>query len=292
MAVFSKVYRDALKEKRLHVSLTRVLRRRLWKTMQYLNQDYSYHPTPGDNWMTHTSVLDQVPEILKREYGADQLFAYDDDNKFVPAEDERLVTHGTAAQVLDWVQVFLEHLGKIDSNSLRSATREINRVFEEESSVWRFIGDSFVKIDSNFAGEILRSTNDLLDGAGYAGAQAEFREAQTDLSAGDTKGAIRNACSAFESAMKTLLGEEKGTANDLAKRLKDEGYLDDLPESVRSSFAPQVLMALPFLGNRLGRHGQGATVVEVPQCYAELAVHLSGAFISFCIHKSVSQPHS
>lgn len=40
-------------------------------------------------------------------------------------------------------------------------------------------------------------------------------------------------------------------------------------------------MTLPALRNKLGGHGQGTDIVEVPRSIAELAVYLAGAFIVF-----------
>lgn len=46
-------------------------------------------------------------------------------------------------------------------------------------------------------------------------------------------------------------------------------------------------MCLPFLRNRLGGHGQGEAVVEVPRTYAELAVHLAGSLLQFCVKRAL-----
>jgi hypothetical protein len=70
--------------------------------------------------------------------------------------------------------------------------------------------------------------------------------------------------------------------------MREEGHFDDLPEDVRAGFGEQVLTVLPFLGNRLARHGQGPDVVEVPREYAELAVGLAGLFVNFCVQRSLA----
>ena len=46
-------------------------------------------------------------------------------------------------------------------------------------------------------------------------------------------------------------------------------------------------MCLPFLRNRLAGHGQGEIVIEVPRGYAELAVHLCGSLIQFCVKRAL-----
>jgi hypothetical protein len=64
--------------------------------------------------------------------------------------------------------------------------------------------------------------------------------------------------------------------------MKEEGYLDDLPGSVRSSVSEGVLMSLPTLRNKLGGHGQGEDVVTVPRRYAEFAVSLAASLLTLC----------
>lgn len=92
----------------------------------------------------------------------------------------------------------------------------------------------------------------------------------------------------MESALKTVLGRSDGNASDLLAAFQASGYLDDLPEELRGMMTKAVLMALPTLRNKLGGHGQGAVVVAVSRPYAELAVHLAGAFLRFIVEKHVA----
>lgn len=78
-------------------------------------------------------------------------------------------------------------------------------------------------------------------------------------------------------------------ADRLIKELLAKGCFDDLPEAARSSFGEQVLKTLPSLRNRLGGHGQGATVLEVPQAYGELAVQLAAAFHNLLLTKHLQR---
>jgi hypothetical protein len=55
----------------------------------------------------------------------------------------------------------------------------------------------------------------------------------------------------------------------------------ELPESVQSGFMDQVLKALPFLRNKLGGHGHGAAVVDIPPGYGDLAIQIAAAFQNF-----------
>jgi hypothetical protein len=101
--------------------------------------------------------------------------------------------------------------------------------------------------------------------------------------------AINYSGHSFESVMKVLTQLEHANADRLLKELLIRGYFDDLPESVRVGFADQVLKALPFLRNKLGGHGQGATVVNIPQAYGDLAVQIAAAFHNFLISKHLER---
>ena len=55
-------------------------------------------------------------------------------------------------------------------------------------------------------------------------------------------------------------------------------------------FAEQVMKTLPFLRNKLaGQHGQGASVIDVPPVYGELAIQLAGAFHNFLLSKHLAR---
>src|SRR5690606_17581621 len=95
---------------------------------------------------------------------------------------------------------------------------------------------------------------------------------------------IQDACNAFESVLKTLTGKG-GNAGGLIGHFLKIGA-GDLPAQKHRALK-EALQALPTLGNNLGRHGQGPEVIDVHPRYAQLAVHLAGAFIIFAV-ESVS----
>lgn len=82
-----------------------------------------------------------------------------------------------------------------------------------------------------------------------------------------------------------MLKREDGNASVLIREFADSGFLDDLPESYRRSFAETVLNGLPYLRNRLAGHGQGEDIIAVGKPYAQLALHLAGALILFVVEK-------
>jgi hypothetical protein len=284
VTLFSKRYTRALAERRLSVSLPRRLRLRAWMEMEKCNETFSYKPDPSDRWLEHSHLLAELEVDLKREYGDESLMGRGQDDEPEPCDLEGFVQRGPAPQVLDVIELYSEMLGQFGSPEKKHGFHtEINRIFAEEASPWRLSDGQFYQVDTEFMALHLETAEEMLHATGFAGALSELREARNDLTAADYKGSIHNACKAYESAMKTVLGTESGSASTLIRKMKEEGYLDDLPGSVRSSVSEGVMMSLPTLRNKLGGHGQGEDVVSVPRHYAEFAVSLAASLLTLCV---------
>lgn len=132
------------------------------------------------------------------------------------------------------------------------------------------------EVDSQFLeAYVVARSYELLKAEGFEGALDELNQARNGLAADNVEGAIHNSCKSLESALKAIVRAEAGSASVLIRQLGDIGFYDGLPDDVARSFGEQVLMALPFMRNRLGGHGQGSVIVDEPRVYDELAVHLA-----------------
>ncbi len=261
------------------------LRRRLWMLLKKHDFSWNYQPDPNDRWIDTTSALQEVERELCRQYGEGRLVAFDDTNKRMPVDLEKFAKGAYPAQALDMVECFY---GYLDGNNKPTFQQEINSIFEEENSPWRLTDGQFFKVDSKFLQmQVVARAHELLGSKGYEGALEEFKEARNDLVSGDSKGAINNACKSLESAIKVILQKESGNASVLIRELNRIGFYSDIPEEIGQAFGDTVLMSLPFIRNKLGGHGQGGKVVNVPKHYAELAVHLTASFILFITQKSI-----
>jgi hypothetical protein len=159
-------------------------------------------------------------------------------------------------------------------------------VFELHECPWRLSDGEFFKVDRDFIGaRLAQGAHDTLAANQFAGAADEYAKARLELGSGDAKDAIFYAGKSFESVLKVLTGLDHLNADRLLKEMTSQGYFNDLPESVRAGFADQVMRAFFFLRNKLGGHGQGSDILEVPTVYAELAVQLAAAFHNFLIAK-------
>lgn len=133
------------------------------------------------------------------------------------------------------------------------------------------------------------SAHDALAANRLVGAADEYAKARQELGSGDAKDGIFYAGKSFESVMKVMTGLHHASADQLIKEMLSQGYFDDLPESVRSGFAEQVMKTLPFMRNKLAGHGQGAEIVDVPVVYGELAMQLAAALHNFLITKHLER---
>ncbi len=284
--LFSKRHEQAIYDRKLGLSIPRRLRRRIWSLLGRFNHTYSYQPDPTDNWRESTTVLEQLPGELCHRYGEENLLARkDDEGPRVPVDLKGFVEGGYPSQVFDVIELFYAEVPK---ESQLEFQREMNVTLEEERSEWRFADGQLFKVDSQFLdAHVVARSYELLKAEGFEGPLDEFNQARNELAAGNVKGAIHNACKSLESVLKAIVGTESANASLLIKRLVDQGFYEGLPEDVARAFGDQVLMALPFLRNRLAGHGQGTSVVDVPRAYGELAIHLAASFLLFVVHRSI-----
>jgi hypothetical protein len=111
----------------------------------------------------------------------------------------------------------------------------------------------------------------LLHEQGFAGADAEYREAHEHYRHGRYKECLVECNKAFESTMKTICSKKKwgcketDTASALINTCLENGLLP--------SFMKSHLGAIPTVRNKLGGHGQGEQPKEVQQFFAEYLLH-------------------
>lgn len=278
---FSKRFDEAIRLGKLRPSIPRRLRTRLWLIMSEHNPSYFYNPIPGDSWTQQTTMLDDLPAQLKKLYGVKTLEAFVGEQRR-EVDLEGFVMGAYPAQVFDVVEMFTH--GPLDRP--QDFRTEINQAFQDEKCPWLLCDSSFVQIDSQFLEvHVLQRTYELLTAARFDGALQEFVEARNDLAAGDFKGAIHNAGKAFESALKAIDNRHDGNAKVLIDGLRTTSIYHGFPPALVSGFGDQVLMSLPTIRNRVGGHGQGSTVVEVPKSLGELSIHLAAVFIFFLVSR-------
>lgn len=273
---FSLRHAKALSSGTIQVFLGEQLRRRLWSTLVDCNEPVYYSEPHNPNWMINSSVMEESEPTLCRLLGID---LYDGDRR-VPTNLNTLVMTGEPAHVFDLLEVFHAE-SPTDSRVLLQ--RALNDAFVDFVCPWRLSDGMLFRVDSEFLEqEVMERAMGLLNVSQFEGAREEFKTARDHLTDGATRDAIVYAAHSVESTLKAITGAVSGVAGDLLRQFADDGFMDDLPAAKTRAVA-KALGCAAILRNELGGHGQGATVLDVPRPYAELAVHLAAAINHFVI---------
>lgn len=275
--LFSKRLRKALSAKTiLYPSFSRILRKRLAMTCS----DYNESSGPFEEC---SDTKDEAIHALKKAYGKDSLRVQDErtgrDRDASSFED--FLVFAYPHNVLDALEGFYRLLP--DDKKHRFQV-ELNSVLTEENSPWIMSDGRMYMVDSRFLNALKDQVEEEMMREGFLGAHEEFRDARSHLQAGDADDAIHKANCAFESALKSLLNQKEGTADELLKRMRDEtDLLDGVPDEAQKAIISKVLQGLPVLRHKLAGHGQGTEPVEVPRAFGDLAVNLAATYIKFLL---------
>jgi hypothetical protein len=172
-----------------------------------------------------------------------------------------------------------------------SAIDELNIRFDQHHLGYQFVGGELIKRDSQYVhAEVVEPAIHVLMAAGFDGPNDEFLKAHKAYLKGSYKEAIREALTALESTLKTILGRRKwqfdankDTANKLLAIAFDKGLVPAYLQSEFASLRTTLEAGVPTLRNRTAGHGQGPDPIEVPQHLAAYALHMSAAAIIFLV---------
>lgn len=172
----------------------------------------------------------------------------------------------------------------------KSAIKELNTRFKENSIGYQFENGQLVRIDSQYIHqEAVKPAISLLGNNNFTGAQDEFLKAHEHYRNGMFKESITEALKSFESTMKTIcirLNWEMNTGQTASKLIET---------LVKNEFIPTYIMAhmnglrsvlesgLPSLRNRTSGHGQGEIPISLPEHYVSFALHLTASNIVFLV---------
>lgn len=286
--LFSQRYNRAIESGTITVNVPEPIRAKLWTRLKTCNSAVYVRPDPNDNWTHNSSVIEETGSDLAVEMGWEKLPVPATQSDLDPVAGFRSFLMSCAGHhVFDVLERAYHYMEENDKATFKAKTNEI---FELAQFPWRFSAGKLFKLDAEFVGAALASEGlDALASYSFDGAADEYSKSRQYLASGDVREAIYNAGHSFESVMKVMTGLELASGDLLIKSLGEQGYFDDLPEAVRAGFRDQVLKALPFMRNKLGGHGQGATVVRIPHAYGELVVQMAAAFHNFLIAKHLER---
>ena len=282
MTAFSKRHRRALESGDLSVELDPRTRTRIWRLLNRHNEEFDTYE--GDSFPTRTDYLAEVADRLLDLLGVHGLPGT---APTAPHNLQRCVEKGPGDHVLDVIELFR---GWLSEGAVPHFSRELNELLTEQDSRWRLLDGEMVPLAGAFVhAQAVARAHELIARHGFEGPAREMQRAQHDIADGDGRGAVHNAGSSFESTAKAVLGVDYGAAKKLIEQLKGEGYFDGLPEELVDGFIENVLLALAWMRNKLGGHGQGPALVDVPEPYARLALNLAASLNQFLIDLKVAR---
>lgn len=161
-----------------------------------------------------------------------------------------------------------------------AAIDELNKRFLEHAVGYQFINRQIIRIDSQYIhAEVVKPALLLLSEKAYKGAQDEYLKAHEHYRHKKHKEAISEALKSFESVMKVICEKRQWAfpSNVTAKGLIDTCFKNDLiPDYFQTQLgALRTLLesGVPTLRNKVGGHGQGGEIMEVPDYFVAYALH-------------------
>lgn len=243
-----------------------------------------------------------ITDLLCREYGFFTLpgaVKHGDRNYLLELVDFLLQEKDTE-KVIDVIEISFRVIDRMTrdygyqerqdaSKCADDAINELNVRFKEHGVGYQFIDGGIIRIDSELIHtEVVKPALTLLHGAGYEGAQAEFLNAHEHYRQGKTKEVLAECLKALESTMIAICDKRKwkyqsATCNSLIDVCIKNGLIPDFWMQEFTSLRSTLESGVAPARNRLGGHGQGAAVVNVPPHIAAYVLHLTAAAIVFLV---------
>jgi hypothetical protein len=243
-----------------------------------------------------------IVKTLCREYGVFSLSGHTSDYfKYKTELENFLLTEQETEKVLDAVELSfriidrvtrdLDYLGRYNSSELADAAiEELNARFKEHRIGFQYVTGKVIRVDSELLHtEVVKPALALLQHPGYKGAQDEFLKAHERYRHGNTKEVLSECLKAFESTMKSICDKRgwkydaRATSKTLIEICFTNGLIPAFWMQHFSSLRAMLESAVPTVRNRLGSHGQGSEIVDVPANLAAYTLHMTAATIVFLV---------
>jgi hypothetical protein len=177
------------------------------------------------------------------------------------------------------------------------AINDLNTRFLEAGIGYQYVSGEIIRKDSEFLhAEVIKPALALIQGSTYRGANDEFLKAHEQYRKGDAKGCLAECLKSLESTLKTICKKRRwplkptDTAKTLLETCFNNGLVPQFLQSYYSALRTTLESGVPTIRNKLGGHGQGAQVVEVPQHYAAYMLHMTGSAICFLVEAEKTLP--
>lgn len=248
-----------------------------------------------------SGAYELIVDSLCREYGLFKLPSAQDygERSYISELFNFVLSEKNVERVLDAVELACRvidihsrkweyrHRQNADEEAT-AALKELNARFQHHGFGYRFEAGGVVRIDSELVhAEVVKPALTLLHAARYKGAEAEFHQAYEHYRHGRMKEALADCLKALESTMKSIAAARKwkhdpgATAKPLIDLMFDKQLVPAFWSQHFSALRAMLESGVPTARNRLGGHGQGAAVVDVPPHFVAFALHQTAAAIVF-----------
>lgn len=166
------------------------------------------------------------------------------------------------------------------STTCKNLINEINMRLKQNSIGYEFCNHEIVIKTNEFAHEnIIKPSLKLLLDNDFITAEQEFITAFSEYKRENNKQAIIEAAKAFESTMKIICDKcygghrENDTASKLLALLKANNFFPAYLEDYMNGLIKTLGSGVPTVRNKLTAHGQGSSVIDVPDEYVEYTLN-------------------
>ena len=271
-----------------------------------LGNENDYH----DSYKGAFGAYKFVVETLCREYGLFKLPGTKDygDRNYLSELANFVLQQEDIEKVLDAIELSFRFIDKLTrsydylrrqraSEVAEEVIEELNSRFQEHGVGFQFIDGEVIRIDSKLIhAEVVKPALLLLHEKEYAGAQAEFLKAHEHYRHGNSKEALIECLKAMESTMKAICSKRKwqypptATCSTLIQICIDNGLIPTFWTQHFSALRSTLESGVPTARNKLGGHGQGASVVTVPGHIAGYVLHMTAACLVFLVESEKVLP--
>ncbi|WP_074975357.1 STM4504/CBY_0614 family protein [Nitrosospira multiformis] len=276
----------------LRVQIVHILRRTLGDEKYFRQESSNVRDA-------YTAIVD----ILCREYGVFNLApsSYHGEREHISEFFNFILDEFDCEKVLDGVELAFrlinkvvrdyEYLSREDASEIADdALRELNIRLKRHGVGYSFEGDEIIRVDSEFVhAEVVKPALTLLCAPEFKGAEAEFLKAHEHYRHGRAKEALTECLKSLESTMKSICAKRSwahdpnATSSALINLLFQKELIPSFWSNHFSGLRAILEGGVPPARNKLGGHGQGVEIRDVPLHLVAFALHQTAAAIVFLV---------
>jgi hypothetical protein len=252
------------------------------------------------------NVYDKLVLQMRRELGVYELWKGQRN-----AHDELFAWMGSSTNLDAWLDALEMALQSVDThvreryNYFRGIVRcnpdqaisEYNARALEDGFGFQFVSGEIVRIDSqHLHSEAVVPALTLLAEKRFEAANAEYRSAHQAYRHGEYEDSLVDCGKAFESVLKVIGGKrgwvfkDTDPASKLIQAAVDAGFLPAFSQAALNHLKGLIESSTPTLRNKLGGHGAGEALREIPQHLVAFQLHQTAAVILFLAEQDATLP--